>query len=138
MWIWSTSLKSHERGVLNFIVQYAYLLPPPRSPSQIPFGPLAYFSGQLIHTNDITQTLPTTPLDSTTPAVEGGGQEEDWEQGDSWKILKSAKQARESVRKQSAGASFGVFALRVGMVLMGLTFVLCRGGRETISFGEGD
>ncbi|ORY82317.1 hypothetical protein BCR35DRAFT_81106 [Leucosporidium creatinivorum] len=84
----------------------------------IPFGPLAYFSGQLIHTNDITHTLPVSPIDSASnstpslpPAVPSTAEEAaqvaeagaDWRQGDAWKVLKSAKQARTSALKSTEG-----------------------------------
>ncbi|BGP38845.1 hypothetical protein JCM10449v2_002783 [Rhodotorula kratochvilovae] len=53
----------------------------------IPFGPLAYFSGQLIHTNDVTRV--TSP-----PADEAGKQE-----GEPQRVLRSAKQAREDAKQ---------------------------------------
>ncbi|BGP23623.1 uri1, prefoldin-like chaperone [Rhodotorula toruloides] len=62
----------------------------------IPFGPLAYFSGQLVHTNDITPML--APEGEAEPCVEGGkaGGEE---QGQGRRVLRSAKQAREEAGK---------------------------------------
>lgn len=93
---------------------------------QIPFGPLAYFAGQLIHTNDITHTLSISPLDSpptstpslpppvlttaeeAAPRAEAGA---DWHEGEGWKVLKSAKQARASALKSAEGGfAFPVLA----------------------------
>ncbi|GAA5984962.1 hypothetical protein JCM5350_000080 [Sporobolomyces pararoseus] len=54
----------------------------------IPFGPLAFFPGQLVHTNDITQTFATP--ESTTGSKTG----EEKREGESQAVLRSAKQAR--------------------------------------------
>ncbi|GAA5950076.1 hypothetical protein JCM3765_004185 [Sporobolomyces pararoseus] len=54
----------------------------------IPFGPLAFFPGQLVHTNDIIQTLATT----RSPTESNAG--EDKREGEGGSVLRSAKQAR--------------------------------------------
>ncbi|GAA5916637.1 uncharacterized protein JCM6883_005613 [Sporobolomyces salmoneus] len=59
----------------------------------IPFGPLAFFPGQLVHTNDITQTLPVS--EESTDA--GKGKEK--EVGEPRSVLRSAKQAREEAER---------------------------------------
>ncbi|BGO90478.1 hypothetical protein NBRC10512_006744 [Rhodotorula toruloides] len=62
----------------------------------IPFGPLAYFPGQLVHTNDITQTI--APEAEAGPGIEGGkagGQDA----GQGRRVLRSAKQAREEAER---------------------------------------
>ncbi|GAA5869786.1 hypothetical protein JCM16303_001792 [Sporobolomyces ruberrimus] len=64
----------------------------------VPFGPLAYFPGQLVHTNDITQTV-SVPGEGTE-AKEG----ESKQAGQTKTVLRSAKQARleaERLRKES-------------------------------------
>ncbi|KAM0788187.1 hypothetical protein ACM66B_001346 [Microbotryomycetes sp. NB124-2] len=79
----------------------------------IPLGPLAFFKGQLAHTNDITLHLPTpTPFEqqhrlqrqhSTENDIDASLEHkqalEDWRSGEAWSVLKSAKQARESVAR---------------------------------------
>ncbi|GAA5858430.1 hypothetical protein JCM1840_001201 [Sporobolomyces johnsonii] len=66
----------------------------------IPFGPLAYFPGQLVHTNDITQTLPSAPSSAETSQASSGGRADAGSQeGDGGKVLRSAKQAREEAQR---------------------------------------
>ncbi|GAA5950122.1 hypothetical protein JCM21900_004603 [Sporobolomyces salmonicolor] len=66
----------------------------------IPFGPLAYFPGKLVHTNDITQTLLTAPPSGETSQNSSGGRADAGTQvGDGSKVLRSAKQAREEAQR---------------------------------------
>lgn len=65
---------------------------------QIPLGPLAYFPGKLIHTNDITYH--PSPMGSPDPTTGDSGQVVEPQS-----VLLSAKQARERAAKSRAGRS---------------------------------
>lgn len=71
--------------------------------SQIPFGPLAYFPGKLVHTNDVTQTISTSSPSGTDQSsnVEGGKAAA----GETKKVLRSAKKSRDEVVRLQAGSS---------------------------------
>lgn len=69
---------------------------------QIPFGPLAYFPGQLVHTNDIVQSI--GPEGAASHSAEGG-KAEGKEMGNGARVLRSAKQAREEAERLQKGAS---------------------------------
>lgn len=60
---------------------------------QIPFGPLAYFPGQLVHTNDVTLTRPS-PLPPTNPSSSVAAASPPAPPASDIAVLKSAKQAR--------------------------------------------
>ncbi|BGP30943.1 uri1, prefoldin-like chaperone [Rhodotorula toruloides] len=75
----------------------------------IPFGPLAYFPGKLVHTNDITQAI--APEEEAEAGVEGGkagGQEA----GQMLRVLRSAKQAREEAERLQRDLEAKAAALR--------------------------
>lgn len=72
----------------SFLLPVELTLPPILA--QIPFGPLAYFPGQLVHTNDITRV---------TPRAEGPAQ------GNPERVLRSAKQASEDATQAINGPS---------------------------------
>ncbi|KAK4058259.1 hypothetical protein OIO90_000416 [Microbotryomycetes sp. JL221] len=73
----------------------------------IPVGPLAFFKGQLVHTNDITQHFPTSQIEpeqqikasESETVTDASGP--DWRSGQGWTILKSAKQAKQSVTQRT-------------------------------------
>ncbi|KDE07307.1 hypothetical protein MVLG_02354 [Microbotryum lychnidis-dioicae p1A1 Lamole] len=62
----------------------------------IPFGPLAYFPGQLVHTNDIAEPVPLASTSSASAIKSSAGVGGD-------PVLRSAKQARASalIKKQA-------------------------------------
>ncbi|GAA6027933.1 hypothetical protein JCM8097_001788 [Rhodosporidiobolus ruineniae] len=66
----------------------------PTYQAYIPFTPLAYFPGKLVHTNDITQTI---VADDGEKDKEGKGEKNEPE-----RVLRSAKQAREEAARLQA------------------------------------
>lgn len=82
--------------------------------TQIPFGPLAYFPGQLVHTNDIT-----APEDGPAQPPGQGGSNVKAEQSQPSR-LRSAKQARLQAERMRTGARSPVLNMRnVGSRLTG-------------------
>ncbi|BGP14830.1 uri1, prefoldin-like chaperone [Rhodosporidiobolus nylandii] len=77
----------------------------------IPFTPLAYFPGKLVHTNDITQTvLPAEPASS--PSAAGADKTVDQAAPqEPQRILRSAKQAREEAARLQSDLTTRIAAL---------------------------
>ncbi|GAA6052014.1 hypothetical protein JCM3770_002321 [Rhodotorula araucariae] len=66
----------------------------------IPFGPLAYFPGQLVHTNDITRVV-------QSPAVQGAQHD-----AEPQRVLRSAKQARQDAKQAVKDLEAKVLSLK--------------------------
>ncbi|GAA6009215.1 hypothetical protein JCM11491_004230 [Sporobolomyces phaffii] len=95
-----SALKSRISALEAQVEQYARLAAKletftdePTWNAYIPFGPLAFFPGQLVHTNDITQTIPP----DSEPARTVAGQTE--QAGETRAVLRSAKQARSEAER---------------------------------------
>ncbi|KAM0754819.1 hypothetical protein T439DRAFT_122808 [Meredithblackwellia eburnea MCA 4105] len=106
-WTQSTTIRQKLALLKDDVQQYEILgrkleniTDEPVWDAMIPFGPLAYFPGQLVHTNDITVSLPSPPPlpdeDSSATSPQPSSLNE------SRPILKSAKQARELAARDRA------------------------------------
>ncbi|GAA6061406.1 hypothetical protein JCM10212_004464 [Sporobolomyces blumeae] len=100
-----SDLKRHLASLDLTLERYAHLstkldgfTDEPVWDAYIPFGPLAFFPGTLVHTNDITQTIePRSATDQGAPGPDPNrvGNERSLEEP--VRVLRSAKQAREQV-----------------------------------------
>ncbi|SCV74257.1 BQ2448_6689 [Microbotryum intermedium] len=80
-------LRAHLQQYDKLLIKLETITDEPMWDAFIPFGPLAYFPGQLIQTNDITEHPPFAST-SSAPTRESSGPSEP--------VLRSAKQARAS------------------------------------------
>ncbi|KAI5481688.1 hypothetical protein MNV49_002914 [Pseudohyphozyma bogoriensis] len=87
------ALEADVEGYRKLEDKLANITDEPQWNAQIPFGPLAYFHGRLVHTNDILVPLPA-PLPSTSTTSTQSNKAEA-----APPTLRSAKQAREAAAK---------------------------------------